>query len=175
MELHRGTVRAESGGPGRGSRFTVTLPLDLRAPLPAPDAGDAPAPTAAGPRRRVLLIEDNADNAEAMQMVLELRGHQVAVEGTGSAALATARAFRPEIVVCDLGLPGAMDGYDVARALRADPQLQAVPLVAMTAYGSEEGQAEALDAGFAVRLTKPVRSRGAGRGDRAPLRAGLRP
>jgi two-component system CheB/CheR fusion protein len=156
VEQHGGSVRAESGGPGRGSRFIVTLPLDLRASPPEPDVVAERAPSAPAPGRRVLLVEDNPEIALTMRMVLELRGHQVEVEPTGSAALETARRFRPEVVLCDIGLPGAMNGYAVARAFRADPALNAVPLVALTGYGREEDRSQALDAGFAVRLTKPV-------------------
>jgi CheY-like chemotaxis protein len=91
-----------------------------------------------------------------MRLLLELSGHQPAVAHTGVAALELARQFRPEIVLCDIGLPGGMDGYAVARAFRADPERRGMYLIALTGYGQEEDVRRAREAGFDVHLTKPV-------------------
>ena len=106
--------------------------------------------------RRILIIEDHRDAAESLQLLLELSGHEVVVAFDGPTGLATASSFRPEVVLCDVGLPGGMDGYAVARACRADPGLRTCHLVALTGYGQAEDQRLALEAGFDRHLTKPV-------------------
>lgn len=103
---------------------------------------------------RVLIIEDNVDAAETLRDVLELNGHQVAVAFAGQAGLEKARAFRPDVVVCDIGLPG-MDGYAVARALREDPVFRRVGLVALTGYAMIQDRERATSAGFDCHLPKP--------------------
>ncbi|HEY3446437.1 MAG TPA: PAS domain S-box protein [Myxococcales bacterium] len=154
LELHGGTVRATSEGLGRGSRFTVVLPL--RQAPPPPRQGVAVA--AAAPRAgiRVLIIEDNRDAAESLQALLELQGHRVRVAGDGVAGLRAARAFLPDAVLCDIGLPGELDGYGVARAVRADPRLRSVLLIAISGYGQHEDKERAAAASFDLHLTKPV-------------------
>ncbi len=110
----------------------------------------------AAPRhRRCLLIEDHVDAAESLAMLLELIGHEVEVAFDGADGLAKARAQRPEVVLCDIGLPG-MDGYAVARALRAAPETGASFLIALTGYGQDDDRRRALEAGFDTHLTKPV-------------------
>ena len=104
--------------------------------------------------RRVLIIEDNVDLAESLRELLELDGHQVAVAYSGPEGLAKAREFQPEVVLCDIGLPG-MDGYAVARAFRADERLKEVFLVALTGYAQPEDLKEAAEAGFDRHLAKP--------------------
>jgi CheY-like chemotaxis protein len=152
VELHGGDVRASSPGAGKGSELTVRLPL-LREPA-GPEV-PAPGPSATRPLR-VLIIEDHPDSAESLRMLLELSGHRVAVAHAGRPGLEVARAFRPDVVVCDLGLPGGMDGFAVARALRADPELFGVTLIALSGYGQEEDRRQARQAGFDRHLTKPV-------------------
>ncbi len=150
MELHGGSVDAHSDGPGKGSEFTLRLPT----------AGDVPPARTlpAGPTlpQRVLLIEDSADAAELMQIVLELAGHEVAVTHTGAAGVERARSFRPTVVICDIGLPFGFDGYEVARALRADPERRGLRLIALSGYGQEDDRRRADEAGFDEHLTKPV-------------------
>ncbi len=150
MEMHLGSVEVESAGPGRGATFTLHLPLEtspvLLSPVPA---------TPARPQR-VLVVEDNEDAAESMAMMLELNGHTVQLAHTGTQGVERARSFQPSVVLCDIGLPGGMDGYAVARALRADPTLGDVRLIALTGYGQEEDKLRAHDAGFDEHLTKPV-------------------
>jgi CheY-like chemotaxis protein len=100
------------------------------------------------------VIEDNLDAAESLRMLLELWGHEVTVAHSGPAGLEESARLHPDVVLCDLGLPGGMDGHDVARALRASPGCPV--LIALTGYGQEQDRRRALDAGFDQHLTKPV-------------------
>jgi two-component system CheB/CheR fusion protein len=150
VELHGGTVGVRSDGPGQGAAFEIHLPLE-DAPAPA-----LPAPAAGARSRRIVLVEDNLDSAESMAMMLELAGHAVAVAHTGAAGVEQVRSFRPDVVLCDIGLPGALDGYAVARALRADAALAGTRLIALTGYGQEDDKLRAREAGFEEHLTKPV-------------------
>jgi signal transduction histidine kinase len=153
VEMHGGSVRAESAGPGRGATFTIALPLETApaaAPPPAAGAARAAAP------RRVLIIDDNIDAADTLRDMLELAGHEVEVAYSGPEGLAKARAFAPSIVLCDIGLP-EMDGYEVARAIRADPALGPLTLVALTGYAGAADVARAHAAGFDAHLAKPLR------------------
>jgi signal transduction histidine kinase/ActR/RegA family two-component response regulator len=153
VDLHGGSVQASSPGAGQGSEFTIRLPL-------GPDAAGPekriPGPLYARQSVSVLIIEDSWDSAESLRMLLEFTGHEVAVAHTGQAGLQTAHTFRPDVVLCDIGLPGGMDGYAVARALRADPELFGVVLIALSGYGQEEDQRKARQAGFDRHYTKPV-------------------
>jgi PAS domain S-box-containing protein len=150
VELHGGDVSVTSAGPGHGSRFVVRLPLDSREPV----AVERRATATRGRHRRVLVIEDNVDAADSLRDVLEIQGHEVAVAYDGVAGIARAREFRPEIVICDIGLPG-MDGYEVARAFRADGALRSARLVALSGYALAEDLQRATEAGFERHLTKP--------------------
>ncbi|MHB8873506.1 MAG: hybrid sensor histidine kinase/response regulator, partial [Myxococcaceae bacterium] len=152
VELHGGEVSAHSDGPGRGARFTVKLPLAERGAVAQPFLQP---PDAARRKRRVLVIEDNIDAAHSLSEALELSGHHVAVAYDGGAGLAKAIGFRPEIVICDIGLPGGMDGYAVARALRRDSVTASAYLVALTGYAQPDDQRRALNAGFDAHLAKP--------------------
>ena len=115
-----------------------------------------PAPVAPERPRRCLVIEDNADSAESLALLLQLSGHEAEVAFNGAAGLEKARGFRPDVVLCDIGLPGGLDGYGVARAFRADPELRSAFLIALTGYGQEEDRRRALEAGFDAHLTKPA-------------------
>jgi CheY-like chemotaxis protein len=147
VELHGGSVCAESDGPGRGSTFTVRLPSAAAPPRPASPAC-APAASVA---RRVLLVEDNDDARIMVRLCLEAEGHIVR-EATGVQA---AHEERFDIAFIDLGLPG-FDGYEVARRLRASPASRGMRLVAVTGYGQPENARRALEAGFDLHLVKPV-------------------
>jgi PAS domain S-box-containing protein len=152
VELHGGTVEAASPGLGRGSTFTVRLPrVDAGEPA-AERAREAPR---GGVGRRVLVVDDNVDGAQSMGMVLELLGHEVRLAHDGLEALELARAFRPEVAVLDIGLPG-MSGYELARRFRAEPALAQTLLIALTGWGSEDDQRKSAEAGFDAHLTKPV-------------------
>lgn len=155
--LHDGQVEARSEGLGHGSEFLFHLPV-----VPAPEGGQDPGaetPAAASPDRpvslRVLVIEDNLDAAETLRDLLELGGHQVELAGTGREGVAAAATFRPDVVLCDIGLPG-MDGYAVARELRANPATAALPLYALSGYGQAEDRRRAREAGFDHHLVKPI-------------------
>jgi PAS domain S-box-containing protein len=153
VELHGGSVRVESAGLGCGSEFTVRLPLAKDHVSPGPDLSALKTPSE--PSRRILIIEDNQDAARSIQMLLELAGHRVKTANTGSEGIQAAEQFRPEMVLCDIGLPG-LDGYAVARQLRKQSELKGICLVAISGYGQEADQLRARDAGFDVHLTKPI-------------------
>jgi two-component system CheB/CheR fusion protein len=151
VNLHGGTVEAASEGHNRGATFTVRLPLE---PAPASVAEEvARARLAHG--RRVLVIEDNGDAAASLRDALELDGHEVIVAHAGPVGIAMARELKPEIVLCDIGLPG-MDGFAVARVLREDPALRDVFLVALSGYSLPEDVAKAREDGFDRHLAKPA-------------------
>ncbi len=151
VELHGGTVVARSDGSGRGAEFLVRLPVAAEQPVTL-GAPRAATPT---PCRRVLIIEDNVDAAETLREVLLTWNHHVEVAHDGREGVEKARAFRPDVVLCDIGLP-VMDGYEVARAIRAEPALASVLLVAVTGYALPEDERRAGEAGFDRHLGKPV-------------------
>jgi PAS domain S-box-containing protein len=153
VELHEGSVTAHSAGVGRGSVFTLTLPL-VTAPADAETLPEAASDRPAG--LRILVVEDNADAAVSIQMLLELDGHAVDVALDGASGVSAARKHRPDIVLCDIGLPGGMNGYEVARQLRASPGLEDVMLVAVTGYGQDEDRQKSAAAGFDRHLLKPI-------------------
>jgi PAS domain S-box-containing protein len=154
VELHGGAVEAMSEGPGRGSKFTVRLPLaDSVASVAA--AAETEAPTVATVGRRVLVADDNKDAADALAMLLELAGHEVRVAHGGRAALSLAQTFRPDVAVLDIGMP-ELNGYEVAKELRREPWGSRMCLVALTGWGQDEDRQRAKDAGFDRHLTKPV-------------------
>lgn len=150
--LHAGWVRAVSEGPGRGSTFTVSLPLARGEGVRAPKGGSiASAPTP----RRIVLVEDSADARTALQQLLELDEHDVTVAADGESGLAVIVETMPDVAFVDVGLPG-IDGYAVARAVRAEPRCAGVALIALTGYGQPSDRDRALVAGFDSHLVKPV-------------------
>ncbi len=155
MELHDGSVRAESGGTDKGSRFTLRLPALDHAVVsdgePAAE-GDLAAPEK---RLRVLVIDDNQDAAETLSMLLESHGHKTLKAFSGLAGLTAAARFRPQAVFCDIEMHG-MTGYEVAGRMRGDPRHAPALLVAVTGRGAREDQQRSLQAGFDVHLTKPI-------------------
>lgn len=152
VELHGGTVGARSEGLGRGAEFIVSLPL-----VREPPALSAAAEPRVGPRqrRRVLVVEDSHDSADSLRLLLEVAGYEVRLAATGRAGVELAATWRPELVICDIGLP-EMDGYAVARALRQDPATAGAALIAVTGYGRDEDIALARAAGFDEHLCKPA-------------------
>lgn len=223
VELHGGRIQADSEGPGKGSKFTLSLPCNPRLPEPAANSSqssqqgpeNAPpaashrdlspvpssgtpattepaavhagsAPDAAGeahaktihphsaapvhadarqpdgsdsgpePARTVLVIDDVRDAILPVRVLLGRRGHTVIDAGDGPAGLALARQERPDIILCDIGLPGGMNGFDVARAIRQDPKLQHTYLVALSGHSQPRDREEAREAGFDYHLAKPI-------------------
>jgi signal transduction histidine kinase/ActR/RegA family two-component response regulator len=155
VQMHGGTVRAASAGEGKGSTFTVGLPLVDEAATPVDDS--APA-TGTHPVRsgKILIVDDNVDAAETLALVLEASGYEVRTAADGPSALALFDTFIPALAVLDIGLP-AMDGYELARRMRGDPRVAHVPLIALTGYGREPDRARALASDFQEHLVKPVR------------------
>jgi PAS domain S-box-containing protein len=156
VELHGGTVEAMSDGPGQGSQFTVRLPL-LADEATAGDPGGAAAGQVATATKelRVLVVEDHPDSADMMAFLIEAQGHQVFTAHDGAAALDAALRVNPDVVFCDIGLPG-MNGYELATAIRRQPPLSHVRLIAVSGYGREEDRQRAEAAGFDAHLTKPI-------------------
>jgi CheY-like chemotaxis protein len=154
VEMHGGTVMAQSEGPSRGSDFVVRLPT---VPSPVPQAVAPPEASTEPAARslRVLLVDDVADARRIFGRLLEILGHQVRTAGDGPSALKTALEFRPDVVLLDIGLPG-MDGYEVAQRMRQEPMLQNVVLVAITGYGQESDRQRSEEAGFDRHLVKPL-------------------
>jgi CheY-like chemotaxis protein len=153
VELHGGTVEAASEGRGRGTEITLRLPLVERSPE---ESGPVGSSQNTGGGQRILVIEDNRDAAETLGMFLQIFGHEVALAFNGPEGVAAARTFFPTVVLCDLGLPGGMDGFAVARALRQEPGLEAAYLIALTGYGKDEDRRRSQEAGFDRHLVKPV-------------------
>ena len=155
VELHSGSVSAHSAGPGHGSEFTLSLPL-IRAD--APKGVDlAPAALAQPRTLRILVVDDNNDAATTIATLLKTLGHDVRVAGDGLEALDAAPAFRPHVVLLDIGLP-LMDGYKVASRLAQMPSMADTVLVACTGYGNDRDRERAVAAGFHHHLVKPVDS-----------------
>jgi signal transduction histidine kinase len=154
VELHGGTVSAYSDGPGRGSRFDVRLPVLKEAPLPDQDVvhtGES-APVIS---RRILLVDDNVSITTALEVLLQMNGHEVRIVNDSSGALAAAREFRPDVALIDIAMPG-MNGMQVARQLRTELADQPMKLIAVTGYGAEEDVSQIKAAGFDIHLLKPV-------------------
>jgi two-component system CheB/CheR fusion protein len=151
LELHHGDIEARSEGPGTGAEFTLRLPIVATQPAASVTHAEAPA---AGPRKRVLVIEDSVDSADSLNELLTLLGYEVRTAFDGPSGIQEAHRFRPDVILCDLGLP-AMDGYSVARALRSDAETASVVLVAVTGYAEADDRRRALEAGFDEHVSKP--------------------
>jgi CheY-like chemotaxis protein len=153
VEMHGGSVVAESRGAGQGSSFVVTIPVASAAEASTARREIPADPVAAG--LRILVVDDNTDAADTLAMLLELGGHQTRIAHSGPAALDAAFEFRPQVVFLDIGLPG-LSGYEVARRLRVDAMLPQPLLVALTGWGSDEDRRQAHAAGFDRHLVKPI-------------------
>jgi signal transduction histidine kinase/DNA-binding response OmpR family regulator len=155
VNLHGGTVSVSSAGLGQGTEVTIQLPCSLEAiergsGLPA----EAPIPDARS--LKVMIIEDNPDTAQSLRIVMSLSGHQVAVAYDGMRGLEVAREFGPDVVLCDIGLPGEFDGYAVAESIRREYGPASAYLIATTGYGQDQDRRRSRSAGFDAHLTKPV-------------------
>jgi signal transduction histidine kinase/ActR/RegA family two-component response regulator len=155
VEMHGGTLTAESGGPGQGSTFVVTLPLAEAGSQEVATPNEQPAGANAVRRKRVLVVDDNIDGAESLAMMLQYFGHETCTAHDGPSALETSREFHPDLLFLDIGLPG-MNGYELARQLRREPDANGMILVALTGWGSEDDRRQAREAGFDYHLTKPA-------------------
>ena len=149
VEMHEGTVEARSDGPGRGSTFTVRIPLSA-VPADAAGRGQPLRP----PARVVVLVEDQADARRMMQLVLEGEGVKVYAAENGNDGIALIEQLRPDLALVDLGLP-VVSGFELARRIRANKAYDAICLVALSGYGQDSDIQAALDAGFDEHLTKP--------------------
>ncbi len=157
IEIHGGSITAESPGLGKGSTFTLRLPI---AETASPSVQSAAGPSAEAldpciPARRVLVVDDNVDGANSLSAMLQIRGHEVRTANSGLEALELARPFLPDVVFLDIGLPG-MNGYEVAKRMREELALRETVLVALTGWGSEDDKRESKQAGLDFHLTKPV-------------------
>jgi PAS domain S-box-containing protein len=153
VELHGGSIEARSKGPGQGSEFLVRLPAAAADALPAP-ADAALASAARQAAKRILIVDDNVDAAHTLDAFLKELGHETHVVYDGAAAIAAFEAFKPQIVLLDIGLPG-LSGYEVARQLRAR-QPKGVKIVAVTGWGSAEDRRQSAEAGFDLHVVKPL-------------------
>jgi len=154
VEMHGGTVQALSDGPGRGSEFVVRLPL-ITDERPGLVASTRPDRIRTAASLQIVVVDDNIDGVESMAQLFRLEGHEVATAVDGPSALEVIRQFQPDVVVLDIGLPH-MDGYEVARRLRADPLTRDMFLIAMSGYSRDEDRQSAEDAGFDHHVVKPV-------------------
>jgi signal transduction histidine kinase len=153
LEMHGGSVSASSEGAGRGSEFLVRLPLLREATLPPEEK---PAPSDATPvPRRILLADDNPDAVETLACVLRLLGHEVFSAANGRSALETAASCRPDVALLDIGMP-LLDGYEVARQIRAQPWGRKIMLLALTGWGQEADRRRSEEAGFDSHFVKPI-------------------
>jgi PAS domain S-box-containing protein len=154
VELHGGTVEVRSEGGGKGSEFVVRLPLAERAP--ATDVIErAGRASPALSSQRVLVVDDNRDAAESMRLLLEMLGAQVRVAYSGTEALDMLGTWQPAVVLLDIGMPG-MDGHEVARRIRGQPELRDVTLIALTGWGQAEERRRSESSGFDYHLIKPA-------------------
>ncbi|WP_121969911.1 chemotaxis protein CheB [Leptolyngbya sp. BC1307] len=158
IELHEGQIWAESAGIGQGTAVMIRLPQLIGATevLPPPSDAVFASSVAASGAKHILIIEDNEDSAFLLQLFLEDLGYQIDIANDGEHGLSLARQLQPDVIISDIGLTAAMDGYAVARAIRSDPALDAVYLIANSGYGQPEDKAKAKAAGFDKHFTKPV-------------------
>jgi PAS domain S-box-containing protein len=151
VEMHGGTVDVRSDGPGRGSEFTIRLPVVASASRPAAPA--APPISAVG--RRILIVDDNEDGAASLAMLLQFGGHETYAARDGREAIEAAERLRPDAVLLDIGLPG-LNGYEVCRRIRQQPWGKGLMLVALTGWGQDEDRRRSKEAGFDAHMVKPV-------------------
>ena len=155
VEMHGGTVEARSEGEGKGSEFVVRLPVAVPAAGVPGDAGGEAEVVPASGRRRLLVVDDNADAADSMAQLLELMGNEVETANDGEAGVAAAGAFRPDVVLMDIGMP-KLNGHEAARRIRDQSWGTNMVLVALTGWGQDDDRQKSADAGFDHHLVKPV-------------------
>jgi signal transduction histidine kinase len=164
IEMHGGSVTAHSDGPGRGSEFVIRLPLFIRERVEAGQSSNKPSAleqsmtnVEEAPRnqRRILVADDNNDALESLATLLQLSGHEVYTAANGAVALESAEQHRPEVALLDIGMP-KLDGYEVARRIRAQPWGRRITLVALTGWGQDSDRRRSQEAGFDSHLVKPL-------------------
>jgi PAS domain S-box-containing protein len=156
VEMHGGTVEAASPGLGRGSTFTVRLPvLESRQVEPPAEEPAAEAPDSSGSKRRILVVDDNRDAAASMAVMLQLLGNEVCTAHDGLEAMELAERFRPQIVLMDIGMPN-LNGYEATRRIREQPWGREIAIIALTGWGQEVDRARSKEAGCNGHLVKPV-------------------
>jgi CheY-like chemotaxis protein len=154
VQMHGGTVTAHSAGAGQGSEFIVRLPILVETPAePRTPLADAPLPSSQG--CRILVVDDNLDSANTLALLLKLAGNQTATAHDGEAAVAHADAFKPDVILLDIGLP-KLNGYDACRAIRQQPRGKEIMIIALTGWGQDEDRRKSQEAGFDAHLIKPV-------------------
>ncbi|HEX7283901.1 MAG TPA: response regulator, partial [Vicinamibacterales bacterium] len=151
VQMHGGSVEARSEGPGLGSEFIVRLPLLNEAALPQ----ESQRRIQPLPQRRILIVDDSRDGGESLAMLLRVLGAEVALAHSGRQALERVASFNPDVVLLDIGMPG-MDGYEVARRIRANPAHRNMQLIALTGWGQDEDRQRSAAAGFNHHLVKPA-------------------
>lgn len=151
-ELHGGTVEAKSAGIGKGSQFIVRIPITSVAVDDSPDNKGVPIAR----RLRIVAIDDNKDILELFEILLSALQHSVVVASTGKAGIEAIRAVSPDVVFCDIGLPGELNGYDVVETLRAEPEFASTFMVALSGYGQDSDKLNSREKGFDIHLVKPV-------------------
>ena len=154
VEMHGGSVEAKSGGPGKGSEFVVRLPIAVAQTYPrqGSDDGDKAQPTS---DLRILVVDDNRDAAETLAMLLKMMGNNVHTAHDGEEAVAAAREFQPDVVLCDIGLP-KLNGYEACRQMKAQAWDKKMILIAVTGWGQDDDRRKSEKAGFDHHLVKPV-------------------
>lgn len=155
IEMHGGTLTAGSDGPGMGATFYMRLPLARDAKL-GPKRNAAAEAHAEGSRLRILAIDDRADARLPIKVLLTKDGHEVLEAASALEGLEIAKAENPDVIICDIGLPGDMNGYDVAKHIRTEPKLSSVYLVALSGYSQESDRRQAAAAGFDYHVAKPI-------------------
>jgi CheY-like chemotaxis protein len=155
VEMHGGTVAAESPGVGKGSTFTVRLPVLAERAESIPTALAEEGARPAGPRRRILVVDDNRDSAASMALMLQLTGNEVRTAHDGIEAVEVAEAFRPQAILMDVGMP-RLNGYEATRRIREQPWGRSVIIIALTGWGQEGDKLQSSEAGCNGHLVKPV-------------------
>jgi CheY-like chemotaxis protein len=155
VEMHGGTVAAESPGVGQGSTFTVRLPVLAERAESILGALAEEGARPAGPRRRILVVDDNRDSAASMAMMLQLTGNEVRTAHDGVEAVEVAEAFRPQAILMDVGMP-RLNGYEATRRIREQPWGRSVIIIALTGWGQEGDKLQSSEAGCNGHLVKPV-------------------
>jgi CheY-like chemotaxis protein len=153
VELHGGTVNAQSEGTGKGSEFTIRLPATAPAPRTATRAAATDKP--AGAKRRVLVVDDNKDSGDTLALLLKVKGHEVYTARDGFEAIEKAAELRPEIILMDVGMP-RLNGYDATRRIRETDYGRDIYIVALTGWGQASDVARSLEAGCSAHMVKPV-------------------